>query len=222
MAGGQIDVNQSSAVASYRDMRRGIGWLGLLLPVALVILDRGWRGSMSEYYYSGGRNWFVGSMCATGVFLIFYRYAKLDNVLSTVAGVLAIGVALFPTTPPVLHPALHDTVIGDFHLAFAAGFLLLLAYFCGFLFTKSAGPDAETRKKKQRNVIYRGCGAVIAAGVLTAGLFDALTSDSFRNAGHPIFWCETAAVWAFGFAWLIKGETLFQDSDDQVLPQPAE
>jgi len=76
-----------------------VGAIGVALPVVLGL--GGWwffhlppRPSISAYYYTELRNWFVGSMCAFGVFLIAYRLGKLDNVLATVAGVLAIVVGL--------------------------------------------------------------------------------------------------------------------------------
>jgi len=54
--------------------------------------------SMSGSYYTHMRNVFVGSMCAIGVFLIGYRRSRVDNWLSTFAGILALLVALFPTS----------------------------------------------------------------------------------------------------------------------------
>jgi hypothetical protein len=74
-----------------------------------------------------------------------------------------------------------------------------------------------TRQKKQRNMIYRGCGVAITAGVIVAALFGWLSSDAFRNAWHPVFWGESVAVIAFGIAWLIKGETLLTDRPEARL-----
>jgi uncharacterized membrane protein len=203
---------EGDALTSYRNLRRWVGILGLALPFALVIGDLGLERSISAYYYTDMRNWFVGTMWATGFFLIFYRYGKPDTWLSSVAGVLAVLVSLFPTTPDAANLPTHRIVIGAFHLVFAGLFLLILAYFCLFLFTRSdATPDAMTRQKKQRNMIYRGCGVAITAGVIVAALFGWLSSDAFRNAWHPVFWGESVAVVAFGIAWLIKGETLFTD-----------
>jgi hypothetical protein len=39
-----------------------------------------------------------------------------------------------------------------------------------------------TRQKKRRNKIYRGCGIAITAGVIAAGLSDALASAAYRLA----------------------------------------
>jgi hypothetical protein len=27
-----------------------------------------------------------------------------------------------------------------------------------------------------------------------------------------VFWLESSALWAFGFSWFVKGETLWQDA----------
>ena len=96
-------------VRSFLIMRVAIGVLGLLLPLTLILED--WllfgsspvpRSSLSAYYYSGVRELFVGTLCATGVFLMAYKAAEksLDNTLSVIAGFAAIVVALFPTGMP--------------------------------------------------------------------------------------------------------------------------
>ncbi len=200
------------AVTSYRDLRKGIGILGLSLPFALVIGHGGLARSISAYYYTDMRNWLVGTLWAIGFFLIFYRYGRPDTLLSSIAGVLAILVALFPATPDVPHPPPHQVVIGAFHLVFAAAFLLMLAWFCLFLFTRSGGgPGAMTRQKRLRNTIYRVCGTTIVAAVIAAALFQFLTSRKFGDTYHPVFWSEAVAIISFGLAWLVKGETVFAD-----------
>lgn len=91
----------------YLWMRLAMGVIGLSLPVLLVVVD--WwfvdspgtvRGSMSAYYHSSSRDVFVGGLIATGIFLLTYMSARrrtFDFVLSTIAGVLVIAVALLPT-----------------------------------------------------------------------------------------------------------------------------
>jgi hypothetical protein len=210
---------QVETVTSYRDLRRGIGILGLALPLALIIGHRGLQQSISSFYYSDMRNWFVGSMWATGFFLIFYRYQRVDNILTSVAGVLAILVSMCPTTPGVLHPSSTSKIIGALHLTFAGSFLLVLAFICFFLFTRSSLPPGERGTLKGiRNGIYRGCGIAIAAAIVAAALFELVGSQAFRSSWNPVFWCESVAVAAFGAAWLIKGETLFQDPAPSGVP----
>src|SRR4051794_40937799 len=92
-------------VASFLFMRRGIGILGVALPIALPLLygiiAGQWHllNSMSRYYYTDTRNIFVGTLCAIGVFLFCYRYKPSDFWVSNAAGLAAITVALCPTTP---------------------------------------------------------------------------------------------------------------------------
>src|SRR4051794_4907403 len=65
---------------AYLMLRLAIGALGVLLPVVLLAGDglflKGsvWpRESLSAYYHSGMRDEFVGTLVATGVFLITYK-----------------------------------------------------------------------------------------------------------------------------------------------------
>src|SRR5205807_4376304 len=93
-------------VRSFLFERLVIGSLGVVLPVALVFLD--WslfegnpvpRDSLSAYYYSGMREWFVLTIGTTGFFLIAYKITEknLDNTLSIFGGACALLIPIFPT-----------------------------------------------------------------------------------------------------------------------------
>lgn len=200
---------------SYLFLRRAIGFIGALLPVALPLgyaIGTGkWRlmASISSYYYSDMRNLFVGSLCCVGVFLICYRYRRWDDVFATVAGACAIGVAFCPPKPA---DASHLAAIaGVLHVVFAALFLLAMALMCWFLFTRSDQPAGQrTAAKNARNLVYRVCAVLIVVFIALAGA-SAFASQSFIDTVHPLFWCEAGATFAFGFAWFVKGQTLLQD-----------
>src|SRR5215217_4487356 len=89
-----------------------------------------WSGETGWcYYHSDMRNWFVGSLWAIGSGLIVYLAARrdlADSVNSFVAGLLAVGVALFPTNAPDNVP----TIIARLHVAFAALLFALLGVIC--------------------------------------------------------------------------------------------
>lgn len=203
-------VPYEGAALSYRALRTIIGGIGiglpLLLPVGVLLLS-GARlpTSLSGYYYTDMRNVFVASMCVIGVFLLAYRFGPADNLLATIAGTAAIGLALAPTARNAAVTG-WDQVAGVLHLVFAATFFLALATFCLALFTLDDG--SPTPQKRQRNVVYRICGVVIllclVLGVVAAVAFPAAVDSELR----PLFWLQSLAVLAFGIAWFVKGETL--------------
>jgi hypothetical protein len=68
-----------------------------------------------------------------------------------------------------------------------------------------------TRKKLQRNRVYTGCGYAILASILMIGIHKLLHVDYSIGSLDPTFCFESTALLAFGFAWLIKGETFLKD-----------
>lgn len=207
--------SEKSLVISYLGLRKAIGIIAVLLPFVLVlgksIIDGGGiKGSISAYYYTAMGNVFVGSLCAFGVFLMSYKgYEKKDDIAGTLACIFAIGVALFPTAPD-LNATQANLVIGRLHHTFAALFFLMLTYFCLFLFTKS-GQQHPTRRKKQRNTVYKICGYTMLASMALMVLLAVLLSDTLTKQLHPTFWLESIAVLAFGVSWLTKGEAILKD-----------
>ncbi len=133
-------------VISYLALRKAIGSIGFLLPFWLVIgeiyvfQDPGVRPSISDYYHHdpGMRDWLVGSLCAIGVFLVSYKgydnpnpnpvlerlpFKGTDDLVSTLAGVCAVGVAIFPTQEESTSAKELITNIPGLHVLFAAIFL---------------------------------------------------------------------------------------------------
>ncbi|GAA4426627.1 DUF998 domain-containing protein [Actinokineospora soli] len=209
---------RDTLVHSYLYLRRAIGLLGMALPLVLVVgqflIDGRLFYSISGYYYSDLRDIYVGAMCAIGVFLLSYRgYAPVDDLVSNIAAVAAIGVALFPTKPPSGATA-SDEVFAVLHVVFAGVFFLSLAYFCLVLFRRSTGEDPTTERKLKRNGVYVVSGLIILASLalmVVIGLF----FDRQLHDLRPMLWLEFAATFAFGVAWLTKGELILPDSGAQ-------
>lgn len=206
-----------SFVISYMGLRKAIGVVGLTLPFVLafgkVFIDGpGIEFSISSYYYSSMRDVFVGAMCSIGIFLFSYRgYERKDDIAGNLACFFAIGLALVPTAPDNSDVP-RELFIGYFHLAFAAGFFLTLAYFSLFLFTKTNPDKSPTGQKVQRNRVYRVCGALIVISLLLIVVCKQLQPDAPVMRLEPIFWLESVAVISFGISWLVKGEVIFKDS----------
>jgi hypothetical protein len=194
---------------SYLALRRAIGWIGILLPFALLagnfLLD--WDAvlppSISLYYHTPVRDLLVGGLCAVALFLFFYAgYNKWDNITGNLAGFFAIVVAWFPASEPGV-----GGIVNAVHFVAAALFFVTLAAFSLFLFTRK--DDHPTNNKLKRNVIYIICGAVMLASMIAMLVYFIINGSS--GTSSFIFWAETIALVAFGVSWLTKGGTLYPD-----------
>lgn len=201
---------------SYLGVRRGVGFLSLALPVVLIIgklwLDGGRiEDSISAYYYTVMRDYFVGSNCAVAVFLLCHRYRPADNYLSTAAAISLVGLSLLPTTQAGTSPTSTQMAVGTVHFLCATLYFFLQAYFAFFLFTRTDPDLAPTRQKRLRNILYRSCGLVIVACLGLIVATNLLLSDQIRHELSSLFWLESIATWAIATAWLVKGGVFLQD-----------
>ena len=197
---------------SYVTLRRVVGTLGVLLPVLLAVgclvlgSCEGLQDSISAYYGTAMRNVFVGILFTIGWFLFSYRgYERRDDMAGDLACLFAMGVALFPTTSS-------SSIIRTVHFLSAAALFLMLAYFSLFLFTKTKKGVPPTREKKIRNRIYVTCGVTMLACIALIVVYYAFLKQTPVAAIKPVFWLESLALWAFGWSWFVKGETLWRDA----------
>lgn len=190
-------------------MRTAIGAVGILLPLTLILIDRVAlkggilaRGSLSAYYHSGARDVFVGTLFAIAIFLITYKVFEhhWDNRVSTVAGIAALGVALFPTARPAdsdlpltgLQERLGESLVRGLHFTFTLTFILSIAAICILFGRQATGPWKR---------FHWGCVVVIAIAIV----FVIGTNAVGRFDDYSMLLGEWAAVWAFGASWLVKG-----------------
>jgi hypothetical protein len=200
-------------VVSYLTLRRFIGTLGLLFPFVVAlgahwIFNAEWQQSLSAYYYTGMRDVFVGTLWAIGIFLFAYPgYNHREDLLGNFACVFALGVSLFPTACDRCNPG----SVSYLHWGFAAALFLILSYFSLALFTETDQPK-PTRRKLQRNVVYRVCGAVMLACLGAILLINRVHSLKQAAEGTTtIFWLESATIVSFGISWLVKGQAILAD-----------
>ncbi|TWI69843.1 hypothetical protein IP91_00916 [Pseudoduganella lurida] len=209
-------------VASYRTLSRLIGWAGLLMPAvvrvgALLADGVGATDSLSAYYYTSMRDIFVSTTVLTGVLLLCYRTAHVqDTVVATLAGLAAIGLALFPMDPvyaaellaryPDLGTDRHYAAGGalGYHLACAVAFAGLSFYLVFFRFGAVVCDDRP--RAAARRLAYRLCGAMMLLS------FAAIAVLTVFDHGASYFWPETCAVSALAVAWLVKGEALLKEA----------
>jgi hypothetical protein len=221
-ATGQIPFDSISR--SYGLMRTFVGILGLALPAILLIGDYFFlgtkvatRGSLSAYYHSGMRDFFVSILAVVGILLFTYKITERnrDNALSVIAGIAAVGVAIFPTGIPsginaTLTP-IQDKLGEDFtagvHYFFAACFIVSLGILCYDFANRE-------RKRPQQRVGYDArfppefwyrFHLSMAIAIACAVVFIIVTQSLGVFDKHSILIGETVVTVAFGLSWLAKG-----------------
>jgi hypothetical protein len=206
-------------VRSYLVLRICVGVLGVALPLVLVFGDglvfgaRPFpRDSLSAYYYSGTRDLFVGSLIATGIFLITYKVTErgLDNTLSTVAGGTAILIALCPTKRPAA-----DVALTPLQAKLGETFLLVVHFTCATIFIVTLGEICfvfgvrEGRRRRRVGArwspeawrIYHW----FCAGTIALAVAWVIGTQIARWPRTSLLWGEAISVWAFGASWFMKG-----------------
>ena len=219
----QAPVQRKDAfILSYLELRRIVGFTSFALPITLAVgkiltSTPGVESSLSNYYYTDMRNIFVGTMCVIGLFLAAcHGYDRRDSIAGKFAGICAIGIALFPTTPDGAEQDRGYVVrawhlpVGYIHLCFAVLLFLSVAYFCLRLFTLTS-TAGMTPRKRIRNRIYVACGWTTLVCIAMVLGVKFLEGQPFLVGYHPVFWIESVALVAFGVAWLTKGEWILRD-----------
>jgi len=213
---------ETNNIFTYRRIRRAIGYLGISLPVLLVGLplisffQTPLQSSISDYYYTNLREIFTGTLSAVGLFLICYKgykntsILKNDNVLTNIAGITALGVALIPTNPDDFKEKIYTLIpysekwLGYLHYGFAALFFLILALLSINVFTIGQKSKANIPKSMlNENNIYRVCGYSILIFIIMVPVAAKLKWFTYSTL---VF--ESLSLFAFGIAWLIKGRAL--------------
>ena len=207
---------------TYRRIRRAVGYLGISLPVFLVVLSvvpffkTTVQSSISHYYYTNFREIFTGTLCAVSLFLIRYKghtnsvFWKNDNLLTNIAGVMALGVAFVPTNPDMEYYKIYTLIpyswkwLGVLHYIFAGLLFLIVALLAICVFTIGQNQFNNLPKSfLNENNIYRICGYSIIIFIVLIPVF-----AYFKLFKNSTLLFEALSLFAFGIAWLIKGRAL--------------
>lgn len=190
---------------SYRNLRAIIGYIGLTLPAVLLlagVIDGHLESSMSAYYYTKVGNVFTGALCVIGVFLVAYRLASvtLENAVTTLAGIAALGVAFFHAAPK--NASLGQLRLADVHLTCAAALFILLGAISLFIFPRGISRDRTDRSWRVK--WYMGLGAVIWLSIILMPVLNELAGPFYDN-NHIFFALEAACVIAFAVSFILAG-----------------
>lgn len=219
--------NNRGLVISYLTLRKAVGILGMALPFLLILGYLFFEGSctfppsISHFYYTDSGNIFVGTLCAVSLFLFSYNgHDKGDKVAAKIAGFFALLVAMFPTDFGGFADMQCSRIMDGenpasnvIHYLSATILFSTFAFFSLVQFTKTNKPGQIAGPKRTRNSIYKICGWLIViciAGIAAVSFLPAAVYNKIKPF-KPTFVLETIALLAFGFSWLIKGETFFRD-----------
>jgi hypothetical protein len=198
----------------YNFLRWIVGSVAIALPIFVVLggrlfFDDQLRGSISDYYYSGTRSFFVGFLFILAVFFGVYgsglegehgdatpgtRPHKRLFWLTNFAALFALAVAICPTPSNGSAAQGSSAVLGAIHGMSAALLFGILAIICVWFWHDhkrlSSEPDG-------RSNVYAACAAVIVLCVGAAAIM------SWKH--RPILWPEIGAVAAFAVSWMTRG-----------------
>jgi hypothetical protein len=215
-------------LVSYHKLQQTVGWIALLMPIVVRVLAFAYdkiftTNSISAYYYTDLRDVFVGSLVVGGLLLAFFRTDdRKDRWIAIIAGLSAIGIALFPmdiaagvlVSPDTANAEAEAKLVQalragphgplGYHFVFVGVFFLLTFYLVTFRFRANT-PANPSRQKQQRNGVYVVCGGLMGLAFIWIGILWHLGKQS------SIFWPETLAVMAFAAAWLVKGQLVLKD-----------
>ncbi len=214
---------QHEMVMSHLRVRRALGWLGFFLPVLLIfggLIDR-LEPTISDFYHTAFRDFYVGTLCAIGIFLIAYKGHPPkggdawdtdrinDDRMANVAGIAALVMAFFPNlpttqgVPPITQAGMMAPASPAIHYIAALFFFATLGLICIKQFARTSD-EARAR-------FYRRCGYIIFFA-LFATLVAVVLRRFIGGGGQQlveqtkiIFWFEAIGTWAFAAAWLKKG-----------------
>lgn len=212
-----------SIIISYIALRRFIGIMGMLLPVicilgGLIFSETGIQPSISAYYYTNMRDFFVGLLIGISFFLLTYKgYELIDNIITSFIGITGFGIAVFPcffsdSPLPIGIFQVNPEISDKLHVTSALVFFILLSVNSIFLFTLSK--DKKIKKdsnKAKRNLIYIICGIIILISIITLFIINFTIDYDIISRYKLVLIFETIMLFVFGISWLVKGDTLFKD-----------
>lgn len=181
-----------------------VGLIALFLASFTNFFSGDSINSISESYHQGGwaRDIFVGFLFAITAFLLAYNgKSRRQMVLSKIAALAAVGVAMFPCECEI-----YDEIIPKVHGISAAVMFIVLAFFCYTFYRRAM--DKGHLQAKIRAYIYAVCGITITLSILILALDNLFGGFISSSIERLTFYGESAGLVAFGIAWLTASRAL--------------
>ena len=208
---------------SFRTLQILIGVLGMLLPLicglgGYIFAGFKLQSSLSAYFYTNCSVIFTGILfCLAAVMATYRGYERIDDIISTITGILAVGIALFPCLLAKVDgkPVGFFQIIANYshyvHVGCAGLFFLFLAVNSIFIFTLTDDKKNMLKQKKIRNGIYIACGIIIIIALVILAVLNIVYTELELEKVEEVFWLETVLLEAFGISWLLKAGYILKD-----------
>lgn len=208
-------------LGTYLSLRIGVAVIAVCFPFLLWIGGRIYVGlplqdSMSAYYHAtvdgrSMRDWFVGILFAVGVFLYLYKgYSRIENYVLNFAGVMALGIAIFPMEWACSESCAKLSV---------HGFCAILFFLCiAFVCVRCSRDTLRLLEDPEVQASYRRRYQVLAVLMIVSPAIALLVNTLFRQYGSLVFYVEAAGIFAFAAYWLTKSrEIALTESEARAL-----
>lgn len=180
------------------------------------------KSSISHYYYSSVGELFTGILTAVALFLFSYKGHPLrkgekgfsDHLLSTLSGLFALGIVLFPTSADAciqdnIRSFLSSRNTGYIHFTMASLFFISLSVMSIVNFRRTA--DRASFGKMKNHNTYLFCGIAMLGCLVLIFIYVNWVESTlpWLDKIKPVFWLEALALLFFGVSWLKKGNVDF-------------
>lgn len=188
----------------HRTLKLIVGLVALSLAGLTSALSASSITSISASYYESGwaQTIFIGFLFAIAAFLLAYNgLSRAEMVLSKVASLAALGVAMFPC-----ECGTHQAPFPYIHGFSAAVMFLILTFFCYAFYRR-----ARVKGYPQANIraaIYAVCGAAILLSIIVLAADHLYNGILSQRIPRLVFYGEAAGLVAFGISWLTASRTL--------------
>ena len=202
-----------SAVFDYKALRLLMGIIAFSLPWIVTVIASDPLHSISASYYTEARDIFTGLLFVVSALLWAYNgHTVIQKVMSKIASIMALCVALFPTTCETCE----TNPISIIHYTAAVGLFMILAYFCFGPFRQKT--KGQGGKKGRRSIIYLICGLIMIISMASLVIARWTLSYELFIALSITYWVETIALSAFGVAWIVSGKyiTYLADKNERL------
>ena len=158
------------------------------------------------------RSWFVGLLFATGTLLYVNQgHSRKEDVALNLAGLLALGIALFPMSWDCYHHSFSP------HGFCAISFFLCIAFVSAICSRDTLVLIKDPKVRAKYRKTYIGLATVMVVSPIAAYVFNFVTSQH-----SPVYWAELFGIYAFAGYWCVKTKEMSGPDIQRIVAEKHE